>query len=274
MKRGMLLVVVVGCGGGGADPLEDADAIPQWANSSSAIGAFEPVREPVAFFDGAFDFPDPTCPMTTNDGTVATVVGGCTDSEGRTWTGSATVTLDGLAGYALTVELEDYGNDGFGAPLAASGVVTVEEVAPDVHAFEVDVTTRGGITTTIVYSGDASGTYTGPTIWNGEGTIRKSGDFFAAGSIDAETIEQVRDNDACAGEGFSGTTRMTSTEHVVVLTYDGETDCDTEHSAQWSLDGQDQGIIANITCSAGGAGGFGLVIVALCGVVVRRRRRS
>jgi MYXO-CTERM domain-containing protein len=259
------LLLLVGCGD---DPLAVDKNISRWANSGSSLGAFALVREPVAFAGGAGDYPDPACPVRAKDDTTATLLGDCTDSDGRAWTGSATVTRDGAT---LQVDLDEFGNDALGGALRASGVVTIEELGPDEHAFEVDVTTRGGITTTVLYSGHVAGGYTGPTTWNGEGTVRMDGDFFDGGAITVKTVDQVRDDDRCAGEGLSGTTTMTSTEHEVVITYDGETNCDPDHSARWSRDGKDQGVIAGITCSTGGPAGLGLVMVVLGGLIVRRR---
>jgi MYXO-CTERM domain-containing protein len=266
MNRSVALIALAACGGGG-DPLEDAADIPTWANASSALGAFETVREPVAVFHGHLAYPDPACPTTLADVVSSTITGGCTDSEGRAWTGTAIVTLDGPT---LTVELDGFGHDAFGSA-PSSGFVTIEEVGPEEHAFDVDVTSIGGVTTTIVYRGSVVGGFTGPTTWNGSGSVRKSGDFFNSGAISAETIDQVRDDDACPGENLSGTTTMTSAEHVVVITYDGATDCDPDHSARWSRDGEDQGVIANITCSTGGASGFGALVLVV-GLLVRRRR--
>lgn len=68
-----------------------------WANSSSALGVFAIGYEPLAFADGAHQFEDPACPVTSDDGTTVTIRGGCTDNKGTTWAGTATTARDGTA---------------------------------------------------------------------------------------------------------------------------------------------------------------------------------
>lgn len=270
MRALALIVAVAGCGGG--DPLDRKQDIAGWANAASAMGAYEWVREPVAFADGAFSYADAACPAAATAGTTTTVTGGCTDSAGHAWTGTATVEH---AGTTRTVTLTDYGNDAFGGAVKTTGTVTITEQAADQHAFEVDLVGGGGITTTTRYSGTVAGGYATPTTWNGSGTITRDGDFFNGGTVTATTVDQVRDNDRCAGEGFSGTTTITSDAHVVVISYDGDTACDPDHSARWSRDGEDQGILAGVTCSAGGSGtGWVALSLALLLWPARRRSRS
>lgn len=267
----LALGLLAACSGG--DPLEDDDVIAGWANASSAMGAYEVAREPVAFADGKHQYDDPACPLTSNDGTMATVSGGCTDSKGRVWTGTATVVRGG--GGAKMVTFEEFGNDGFGGASKTSGTVAVAELAADRHTFEVDTVMRGGITTDVRYSGSVVGTYdTAATTWNGSGTISRDGDFYKGGTVEAVTVDQVRD-DACPGEGFSGTTTVTSDEHVVVITYDGATACDPDHSARWSRDGKDRGLVTGVTCnSAGGSSGAAIVLAAIALIGRRRHRRQ
>jgi MYXO-CTERM domain-containing protein len=267
MRHLGIIAFVAACGGG--DPLDKADNVAGWANATSAIGAFEWVREPVAFADGKFDYGDPACPVTATAGTTTTVTGGCTDTDGHQWGGTATVEHGSPT---RTVTLDAFGNDAFGGLLLSTGTVTITEQAPDMHTFEVELVSDGGISTTTHYSGTVAGTYDTPTTWNGSGTITRTGNFFDGGTVTAATADQVRDNAACPGEGFSGTTTITSDDHVVVITYDGNTACDMDHSARWSLDGKDEGIIKGVTCS-GGSGGSGWVALALGLVVLRRRRR-
>lgn len=89
-----VFLIVAGCSD---DPLDDASAIAGWANSSSAMGAFEAAREPAAVSDGRLQtYPDPLCPAVADDGTTTTVTGDCTDTNDRVWTGSVTVTADRL----------------------------------------------------------------------------------------------------------------------------------------------------------------------------------
>jgi len=264
----VIAVAVAACNS--SDPLDREEDIAGWANASSAMGAYEWVREPVAFADGAFTYQDAQCPATSVSGTVTTVTGGCTDSAGQAWTGTAKVDHTGTT---RTVTLTDYGNDAFGGSVQTSGTVTITEQAADQHSFEVDLEAIGGISTTTRYSGTVTGSYDTPTTWNGSGEIRRAGDFFNGGTVTAITNDQVRDNDQCAGEGFSGSTDMTSDAHVVVITYDGDIACDPDHSAHWARDGKDQGILAGVTCSAGGSG-TGWVALSLVLLLWPARRRS
>jgi hypothetical protein len=262
------ICVVAGCGGG--DPLESNKDIAAWANVSSAVGAFEVGREPIAFADGEFEFDDPACPTTSDDGTTATVDGNCTDNRGHVWTGSATVVRTGAV---RTVSLDEFGNDALLGAVATTGSVIISEQAVDQHSFTADYVSVSGVRTTVDYSGMVSGTYDTVTTWNGTGTISRDGDFIDSGTINALTVDQVRDDTACGGESASGTTTMTSEEHVVVITYDGATDCDPDSSALFSRDGGDQQVITGVTCSTGG-GGAGWIAIVLVGLLVRRRATS
>src|SRR5690242_1955372 len=106
--RHWALLVVAACGGGGDDPLTNDEDIAHWANSVSAMGAYEVAREPVAFLDDAFAYEDTTCPVATRDATSATITGECTDAQGRVWTGIASVVR---AGATTTVDMSGFGND-------------------------------------------------------------------------------------------------------------------------------------------------------------------
>lgn len=259
-----------------ADPLEKDKNVAGWANASSALGVFSAVYEPIGFADGDVTFADAGCPTTSDDGTTAVITGDCTDTAGVTWTGSASL-VRGAAG-ALTVTFTDYGNDSVLGPVRRTGTVAVHELAADRHSFDVDVTSDGGLTEVVEYSGTVVGNATsGPTTWNGTGTISRDGDFFDGGTITATTVDQLRDNSICAGEGISGRTTMTSDDHTVVIEYDGATDCDDNDAAHWSRDGEPQGTIEGITCSAGGRGAGGpaaVGLIALATGLARRRRRT
>jgi hypothetical protein len=263
----LIVLVLAGCA---KDPLSKAENIAGWANATSALGVFTTGYEPLAFATGQQPFADPACPATTDDGTTVVITGGCVDAGGVEWFGSATV-VRGAAG-ALSLTLDGYGNDAFLGPARSTGTFAVEQLAADHHAFDVDVVTVGGITTSVVYTGDVVGTVTGPTTWNGSGTITREGEFFDSGTVEAVTVDQVRDGARCPGEGISGRTTMTSDEHTVVIEYDGATACDDADAARWSRDGEDQGTIDGVTCSAGGRGGLGaLALVALALALARRR---
>src|SRR5215469_5964862 len=90
-----------------ANSLANLDAVRIWANGSSALGAYLNVYEPIATADGQEGFSDPACPVVSDDGTTLTAMGGCTDSQGSHWVGSAEVTRSGDNDRSLTF-------DGFG----------------------------------------------------------------------------------------------------------------------------------------------------------------
>ncbi|HEU5057166.1 MAG TPA: MYXO-CTERM sorting domain-containing protein [Kofleriaceae bacterium] len=261
-------LLVLGCAGG--DPLADEDDIAGWANSSSAFGVYTLAHEPLGFANDAHSFADPACPATSDDGTTVVITGGCEDSEGRTWDGEVTVVRRD-DGWSLT--FDGFGDDRFNGMARVTGTFEVDRQAADLHAFEADLTRDGGIESSIVYSGTVAGGYQGPTVWNGSGAISRDGVTINSGDVEAETVDQVRDSEVCPGEGVSGTTTMTSEEHTVVISYDGDTACDDADSARWSLDGEDQGLVEGVTCSAGGgAGGPAALLLLLAALWLTRRR--
>jgi len=262
------LVSLVGCTNG--DPLSEDKHIAGWANASSALGVFAIGYEPLGFADGAHQFEDPACPATADDGTTVTITGGCKDSKGTTWAGKATVVRDGNARH---ITFNAYGNDSFVGMQHTTGTFDVVETDSTHSTFEVDIRQTEGIETSIQYSGTVTGSYQGRTVWNGSGHISREGFTINSGSVDAVTVDEVRDDAICGGQGASGTTKMTSDEHEVVIAYDGATDCDPDAAAHWMRDGKEMGVIKGISCSTGSPTGFGLIGFALV-FVLRRRRRS
>jgi hypothetical protein len=224
--------------------------------------------EPLAFTDGEATFADAACPRTADSGDTVTIDGDCTDSDDVRWTGTATITRVGATGRDIV--LDGYGNDAFVGAERATGTFSVRAAGDGRHSFAVDVIKRGGVTTTIEYSGTVEGDYDGPTLWNGSGTITRDGDFVNGGTVEATTVDQLRDNAICPGEGISGSTILRSADHDVVIEYDGATDCDDADAARWSRDGKDQGTIGGITCSTGGASGLGAIVLVVL-VTLRRR---
>ena len=266
-----ILLLSLGCGGGG-DPLENADEVAGWANSASALGVYTLAHEPLGFANDAFAFADPECPATSDDGTTVVITGGCEDTDGRTWDGEVTVVRE-ESSWRLTFDA--FGDDRIGGMARVSGRFDIDEQAEDLHAFEADLERDGGIESSIVYSGTVAGGYDGPTVWNGSGSVSRDGITINSGAVEAETVDQVRDNELCPGEGVSGTTTMTSDEHTVVVSYDGDTDCDDDDAARWSRDGEDQGLVTGVTCSAGGPAGLSAAFLVLAiALPLRRRRRA
>jgi MYXO-CTERM domain-containing protein len=261
------MVSLVGCTNG--DPLSEDKHVAGWANSSSALGVFAIGYEPLGFADGAHRFQDPACPVTSDDGTTVTIQGGCADNKGTTWAGTATLVRDGSA---RRITFDGYGNDAFLGMERTSGRFDVIATDGGTHMFDVDVRRSGGIETSIRYTGTVKGGYQGRTVWNGSGRIVRDGITINSGGVDAVTVDQVRDDVVCAGQGASGTTKLTSDGHEVIIAYDGATDCDPDAAARWTRDGADRGTIKGISCSTGGSAGFGAIGFALAFALRRRRR--
>ena len=272
----LVALLALGCKGGG-DPLSEMEHISGWANASSALGVFIWGHDPLAITDGAFVPVDSTCPVVADDGTTVTITGdGCTDSEGTQWHGSATVVRGFNGGRSLTLTGFDKAEDpSLSAPV--SGSFEVVELATDRHAFDVDISVTTGIENHTVYRGEVQGGWTGRTVWSGTGTIHREALVINSGTVDATTVDQVRDSDICPGQCASGTTTMVSDEHEVVISYDGETACDEDEGARWSRDGQDMGVVNGVTCNVFGGGGAGdaapgLLLVILALALGTRRR--
>jgi hypothetical protein len=53
-----------------------------------------------------------------------------------------------------------------------------------------------------------------------------------------------------------------------VITYDGASDCDENHTARWSRDGIDMGAIEGVTCAAGRGSAGGAIVMLLALLVV------
>ena len=264
-------VLLMGCKGGG-DPLEEPGDIAGWANSASAFGVYSVAHEPLAFSNDAFSFADPDCPATSDDGTTVVITGGCTDSEDRAWDGEVEVVRRD-DGWSLT--FDGFGDDRFNGMARVSGTFEMDELGEDMHSFDADFDRDGGIESHTTYSGTVAGGYEGPTVWSGSGTVTRDGITINSGTVEAETVDQLRDDEVCPGEGVSGTTTMISDEHTVVITYDGDTACDDDDAARWSLDGEDQGLVKGVTCSAGGpASAASALLVLLLALPLRRRRTS
>lgn len=255
------------------DPLEDSEDIAGWANAASALGVFVYAYEPLAISDDAFEPADPACPTVTRDGDGVTIDGGgCVDSEGALWNGRAVVSAGEPR--AVTLESYDHARDP-GLSKETSGSFEITELGPDFHEYAVELAVRGGVDSDVEYTGTVDGTYgNGRTVWNGSGTVSRDALIFNSGAVTAETVDQVRDNSICPGEGISGHTTLESPDHVVVVTYDGATDCDDNDAARWSLDGEDQGTVDGVSCSSGGRGGGGLLVLLALAGFVRTSRRS
>jgi hypothetical protein len=249
-----------------ARPFDDPEAVAVWATAASAVGVYSNVYQLIAVYDGHQTYPDVSCPTLEMGDATMSVTGGCTDTLGTEWTGSATV--DDNAG-ELTLTLEDFDH------LQGTFTLTPVERAQRLqHDFEAHFVS-GGVTT-IDYSGSVDGDYDTATIWNGSGHVERQGVFEPVGAVDATTLNEVVD-DACMGQPFSGTTTLEAGDDTAVITYDGESDCDDDKKAQLSVNGEERGEIDGITCAVMAAGAPGgrrssLVLLAFASLAAFRRR--
>jgi hypothetical protein len=256
-----------------SDSRVDAEDAATWANTGSALGVYTHLHVPVAFAVGEHMFVDPACPTTSDDGTTVTITGGCTDSEGKDFEGSVTITrVDGPRD--LDLSFDGYGS-GEGEIAVVTGMASVRQTGTDLYDYEVDLVNEGGVTVDITYSGTVSGDYGQPTVWNGMGVVTRTGVVSPTGTAGVETVDQLVDDTVCSGQSVSGETTIEVDGHRLVITYDGESDCDEENAARWSLDGKDQGLVEGVTCAvAPGAGRTGTVLFMLSLLACARARRS
>jgi hypothetical protein len=264
-----LVLVLAAC----SNPVEPED-VATWANAGSALGVYTHLHTPVAFALGQTNFADPTCPVTDDDGTTVTITGGCTDSEGTRFEGEVTITrVDGPRDLEL-----NFNNYGSGSDEIAhkTGTASVQQLDGLAHSFNVDLVNEGfGVTVDIDYSGTIVGDYGLPTVFSGSGVVIRKG-FAPTGTAEVSTVDQLVDDDVCSGQSASGETTIEVDGHVIVVTYDGETDCDEDQAARWSLDGEDQGLVEGITCavtSGGGRASGVLCVLMLLGLGAARSRR-
>lgn len=90
--------------------------------------------------------------------------------------------------------------------------------------------------------------------------------------MDSTTTEELLDESICAIQAASGHTTLTNGADVVVITYDGATDCDDAGEVPWTLNGEAMGTLSGVYCaSAGGPASAWLGLLAL-GLGLRRRR--
>ena len=231
--------------------LKDPSHVRVWANAASAVGVFSRGYEPLAFSDNQLKFTDSACPKTLDNGTMVTINGECTNTQGKTWKGTATITR--TANGDRTVTLKDYGSGNDATSIVkATGQVTVHKMDNDLHKLQFDLVEEGGVTTTIHYTTTVRGGYNGKTVWDGAGIVDRRGLAEPAGVVQASTSKQTLDNSVCSGQALSGTTTIVASGQTAVITYDGSTACDAEKSARWSVDGVDQGLITGIGCDLSG----------------------
>lgn len=257
------------CADGGGEfsatpPFEETEHVKVWATTASAVAIYSNVHRDIAIFHGEQSYADEACPLVEDDGTTWTASGDCTDSEGQELAGKLTIERDG----------DDFtlGYDGF---RGHRGTFSVRRVEPELHEFRAQLV-FGGFTT-VDYMGTVQGSYEGRTIWNGTGRVERDGFVPPNGVVQATTLAEIVDDQVCAGQPVAGSTTLTSGEHVAVITYDGETDCDEDESARLTVDDEDRGLVEGINCavaSPGAAGAPRWVAVLLLGACLMRRRRA
>jgi len=241
---------------------------------------------------------DPACPKKTEGAGSVRYDGGCTDKNGTQWFGSVEITGSQASS---DVSYEDFGQkkqvDCAGvkkdSTLAFTGTARYGAAA---SGFEFTVDLRGEFTGvdedhcqpalggvawdysgTVAQTGaDADGDgQPDDTLWNGSGRMG----LIETGVVEASTKGELVSEATCKTEALSGTTELSAGKDVVLITYDGKTDCDETGTVQYSVNGQPKGELEGVKCSAspgsGSGGGLGAALVgALAGFASRRRRRA
>ncbi len=290
----VLAATLVACKGGdtddtgGGDPfdafepadLTDPVVVVEMANNASAPNAYTLA----VLFGAALENEDGTCPTRSETDGSVTYTGGCTDSDGDVWVGSAVVNQTGESSGVITYEglgvtsTEDC--DGGGTVETTElfdGTVTISEDG----SFEIDMTGSGtdvdaaactgqDSTFAIEYSGSQVEESDAVTRWSGQGRFGTS----LRGMVEMSTADEITDDDGCSSEAESGSTTMSADGHEVVITYDGATDCDPESTVTWTLDGADQGELEGVECGTGFGASAMTAGMALLLVLGLRRRRE
>jgi len=234
---------------------------------------------------------DPSCPVETDEGLTTRKTGGCTDKNGVEWVGSMTESFSVTGGFTYTYSGFGYhhtvscGDKSARGKLVYDGTVTLS-ASGETQGFEaqliqealtIDESTCAEtvVSSAMEYKGSVTGVSSKdeskPSTWNGSGRIGTP----ELGTISAETRNEVIHSQTCAFEAISGGTTLTGDNHKVDITYDGATDCATDATVQWSLDGAAQGKLEGVACAA--ANGptlalWGVGVFGLLGVMRRRVR--
>ncbi|KFE72087.1 MYXO-CTERM sorting domain-containing protein [Hyalangium minutum] len=296
----LVALSLTGCGGdGGAAEeldsykeakLESGDDVKQWSGSASAVTIFFFSMTPMIAADLSQQGENAiNCPEVITEGSKKTYKGGCTDKSGKTWFGTAVT--ESFNQETSTVGLIRYEGFGYGSPKTCGGGQTASSSLKvdgeikgegtqstskptfdinfrmELGSVNEDDCTLKSNTMLIDYEGSFEPMGDGQK-WNGKGRIGSA----SIGKVEVSTVDQVLDTEACLNESLSGSTTLKAGKNTVVVTYDGATDCDDDSTAHWSLNGQDQGKMAGIGCSAGG-GGMGLAWGALAALLLLWPRR-
>ncbi len=268
----VLSAVLPGCGGD--DQLDEPENVRIWMTTASALAVYANGSGELEIADGHASFSDANCPATTDDGTVVTITGGCTNTEGVTFSGSASVER---SADEVTLRLTSYGSASDDQDLVKRrGTLSRKRVSDGFYQFDANLVVEGGMVTTITYRGSISGEYDARTVWSGHGRVSRDGMLAPTGTIDAVTENEVVDDTVCSGQPLSGRTTVETEDQNAVVFYDGERDCDMAQRARYRVDGEERGTLTGISCSMGRApasSGAGLVPGALVLLALARRRR-
>lgn len=293
----LVALSLTGCGGdGGAAEeldgykeakLESGDDIKQWSGNASAATIFFFSMTPMLAADLSHQGEDATnCPELITEGSKKTYRGGCTDASGKTWFGTAV--SESFNQETSSVGLIRYEGFGYESTKTCGGQPTTSSLKVDGEikgegtqntskpTFDINFRMElGGVdddctlknnTVLIDYEGAFEPAGNGQK-WSGKGKIGSP----TIGKVELSTVDQVLDTETCLSESLSGSTTLKAGKSTVVVTYDGATDCDDDSTAHWSLNGQDQGELGGIGCSAGG--GMGLAWGALAALLILLPRR-
>jgi hypothetical protein len=271
---------------GNTDPADLTD--PEMQFNITAPGSMLIAMGPVITLQFAQQF-DPTMDCPAISGTLggddadpdAVVTGdGCTDASGVVYNGSFVYTATQLVfdGYSVTTPSEDCPGettnsvyDGGYIYTGNDGVQTQTFIAVTVDSTELreDCTQEQGsigILSTLTMEETDNG-----TLLNGEGSLATESEG-AGMAWHFHTEDEVYNDDLCSSEPVSGTNTVASGDHVLVYTFDGETDCDEEPTQMMSLDGGEETEVEGVGCSTS-TGGKETAIWMLLGLIGMRTRK-
>ena len=107
------------------------------------------------------------------------------------------------------------------------------------------------------------------TTYSHQGVVAVDSDR-VSGIVTAQTVDERLSDELCETEALSGTTTVTAGADVMVITSDGDVDCDEQSTVTWMLNGENQGTLVGVSCSSAGAS-TGLWLVGLLVALARRR---
>lgn len=290
--------------------LADQEDAEEWANASAPQIYFVSIFTPMLITMGEEE--DENCPVVNEDSAagLVEVSGGCTDLDGRTWSGSMTIQEGEFSqelwfpGGDQDLSISELVIDDFGfvgtetcasdpevegeVDFTLNGKITTEELGGDRFGFSVELRIDGkgmdaetceisegkGITT---YEGEVEvlefDSATGMGLahrWNGSGTRADP----EVGQAAVETVDEVLDAGGCEFKPMSGSTKVSAGGVEMEFIYNGETHCDEEATVTWYLDGEEMGVVEGVACSSARGGPVGPAMVLLMLMMVAFQRRS